>query len=104
MSFMDVCLRNWEVEGLIRKLTPEEKERLKIQYADDMRLFDQEFGFNYQLGLVIGILLIPVLLGFVIIYLVEKNHQNLKSILLKDAYERALFISGLNPLQKDGGK
>jgi hypothetical protein len=64
-----------------------------------MRLFDQEFGSNYQLGLIIGILLIPLLIGFVIVYFVEKNHRKLKSILLNDAYERALFISRLNPLK-----
>jgi hypothetical protein len=94
---MGAFLSSWEVQGLVRKLTLKERETLCEQYANQMEAYNQEFYTEWLVGIIVGILLIPVLVGFVIIYFVEKKHNGYKQILLKDAFQRALFISGCNP-------
>ena len=96
-SFMGDCLKKWEVAGNIRKLSATEKDELQAEYAQEMKHFNDEYLFDYQVRLLISIVLMPALIGFIFYYFVKKHHRKLQNEVLNDAYKRALFISSQAP-------
>jgi hypothetical protein len=96
MALMPSFISSWERQGLLaRTLTQTERDRLCAEYENQVKQFS--YSSEHLAGIVIGVLLIPLLVGFVVIYFVDKSHRDKQDMAVKEAYEKAVYISHCEP-------
>jgi hypothetical protein len=87
--WIEACIAAWEEEGRIASLDAAQREALVADYLREREFMERRFLYEYQLGVIFGMFLAPVLLGFGILYLVSRQRQWRNRIVLSAIYRQA---------------
>jgi hypothetical protein len=91
--WIKACVAAWEEEGRI-SLDAAQGEALIADYLREREFMERRFLYEYQLGVIFGMFLAPVGIGFGILYMVSRQRQWRNRIVLSAIYQRA---RGLRP-------